>query len=140
MNNLLSQYFLAQLNLPYIWGGENPLLGFDCSGLVQYCLRGVGMDPPLDQTAQALYRHFHDRGHPIQEPQEGAFAFYGGSLNHITHVAYALNKRIIIEAGGGDATTKTIKDAQKRGACVRLRPWNYRKDCVAVLLPKYEGV
>ena len=29
----------------YVWGGENPKVGFDCSGLVQYTYRGVGVRP-----------------------------------------------------------------------------------------------
>ncbi len=133
----LSEYFKRYLDTPYIWGGNNPLEGFDCSGFVQWCFRGFGLDQPGDQTAQDLYFYWHDHGIVIEEPQEGALVFYGTSLNKITHIAYALNKRTIIEAGGGDSTTKTLKDASKKGACVRLRNWDYRKDYLAIILPKY---
>ena len=29
------EWALAQIGTPYIWGGESPGVGFDCSGLVQ---------------------------------------------------------------------------------------------------------
>ena len=31
---------------PYVWGGESPNSGFDCSGLVQYSYRQLGVDLP----------------------------------------------------------------------------------------------
>lgn len=31
------------LGVPYVWGGDTPS-GFDCSGLVQYCYRKIGID------------------------------------------------------------------------------------------------
>ena len=35
----------AQLGRPYVWGGETPEPGFDCSGLVRYVVKGVtGID------------------------------------------------------------------------------------------------
>jgi peptidoglycan DL-endopeptidase CwlO len=36
---------LTFLGTPYVWGGEQPS-GFDCSGLVQYVYRRLGMDLP----------------------------------------------------------------------------------------------
>lgn len=134
---LLSRYFLSMLNLPYIWGGQDPFNGFDCSGLIQFCLQAVGLDPKGDQTAQALFTHFMSNGHSLQEPAEGALIFYGTSPNHITHVAYCLDSRTIIEAGGGNQGTKKKADAIKQSACVRLRPWKYRKDYIGIIMPKY---
>jgi len=36
----------GQVGLPYIWGGEEPGVGFDCSGLTEWCYRSVGLYIP----------------------------------------------------------------------------------------------
>lgn len=36
-----------QKGIKYLWGGEKPETGFDCSGLVKYCFKqGAGMNLP----------------------------------------------------------------------------------------------
>ncbi|HEY1650828.1 MAG TPA: bifunctional lytic transglycosylase/C40 family peptidase [Acidimicrobiales bacterium] len=47
------QWALAQIGTPYVWGGETPGVGFDCSGLVQaaYAVAGVA----LPRVAQDQY-------------------------------------------------------------------------------------
>ena len=44
---------LRALGIPYRWGGESPASGFDCSGLVRWAYRGVGIDLP--HSSYALY-------------------------------------------------------------------------------------
>ena len=36
----------TQLGVPYVWGGESPGKGFDCSGLVQWAYRRAGINLP----------------------------------------------------------------------------------------------
>ena len=37
---------LAQVGTPYVWGGETPGVGFDCSGLVQAAYEAAGVTLP----------------------------------------------------------------------------------------------
>ena len=40
------QRAFALLGTPYRWGGTSPERGFDCSGLVGYVFRSIGVDLP----------------------------------------------------------------------------------------------
>ncbi len=43
----------SQLGVPYVWGGETPGVGFDCSGLTQWAWAQAGVSIP--RTSQAQY-------------------------------------------------------------------------------------
>lgn len=135
----LYDYALSFLGQPYAWGGDDPVDGYDCSGLVQEILASVGADPAGDQTAQTLYEHFRRQGR-ITTPQLGALVFYGENRNAITHVAFCLDRHRVIEAGGGGSKTKTRADAARQNAFVRIRPYDHRKDVLAVWMPEYVSV
>jgi cell wall-associated NlpC family hydrolase len=47
-------YALAQIGTPYVWGGETPGVGFDCSGLVQAAYAAAGIAIPRTSGAQWL--------------------------------------------------------------------------------------
>jgi len=44
-DNVITQT-LAYLNIPYLWGGEHPQTGLDCSGFVQLVFRKAGLELP----------------------------------------------------------------------------------------------
>ena len=118
---------------PYIWGGDDPMKGFDCSGFVQECLDSIGLDPKGDQTAQALYNYYrHSKTH---EAKKGNILFFGKDSVSITHTAICLNSILMIEAGGGRSTTKTIQDAINQNAFIRVRPITNRADLIAIVNP-----
>lgn len=131
---------LQFLKLPYKWGGDDPIKGFDCSGLIQELYAMIGIDPPGDQTAQSLYEYF--KGRSAEGARDtGALVFYGKSLIKITHVGMIICDNndgclSMIEAGGGGSSTNSPEDAAKQNAYVRIRPFNARTDIVSVLLPK----
>lgn len=132
----LIDYAKSHIGIPYSWGGENPVQGFDCSGFAQWILKSVGMDPKGDQSAQALYDWSVKS---LFEPNRdgGALAFYGKDPLHIIHVAFLLNQYQIIEAGGGDHTCVSREVAAKKGACVRVRMIEHRPDLVGIFMPNY---
>ncbi len=45
-------YALDQIGTPYVWGGETPGIGFDCSGLTQAAYAAAGIHIPRTSTAQ----------------------------------------------------------------------------------------
>lgn len=136
--NTCIDYAKRFVGTPYIWGGNNPLEGFDCSGFVQEILACVGMDPKGDQTSGMLYRHFREQGAVKTEPHPGALAFYGEN-NRIIHIAYCIDSQLVIEAGGGGRKTRTPEDAAQHGAYVRIRPAKRRKDYLVCLMPEYHA-
>jgi cell wall-associated NlpC family hydrolase len=137
--DLLKAYAFSLIGIPYRWGGENPISGFDCSGLVQELLKSVGLDPPGDQTAQALYDYFEKNG-SVNAWGLGALAFYGEDVTKIIHVAFCLDQYLMIEAGGGGSDTVSRDIADKRNAFVRMRPIKYRKDFLYVIKPYYRTI
>lgn len=135
----LVAYAISLTGTPYKYGGETPMDGLDCSGLVQLILKAAGIDPPGDQTAQGLYDHFENKStHGVF--QAGALAFYGKDLLHISHVAFMIDPYRVIEAGGGDSTTHRLQDAIDKKAFVRMRLVKYRPDFLETLKPSYSFI
>ena len=135
---LLRNYALRFVGLPYIWGGDDPMRGFDCSGLVQELLRAFGAHPNYndDMTAQGLYDALMKSGqYNVTLP--GALAFYGKNFRAISHVAMIIYPDIIIEAGSGGSATKTVQDAIDQNAYIRIRSLKRRSDLIACIMPKY---
>lgn len=137
---ILRDYALKFVGLPYKWGGAHPLEGYDCSGFVQELLASAGEDPPGDQSAQAIYNHFQAGRASVDKWGLGSLAFFGDSVTKITHVAFCLDQFRMIEASGGDQWVKFPEDAILRKAMIRIRLIRSRSDLVAVLKPYYRKI
>ncbi len=74
---------LSQIGTPYVWGGETPGVGFDCSGLVQaaYAVAGVS----LPRVAQDQYDTTPKLA-PGAVLAPGDLVFFGGGPGSIDHV------------------------------------------------------
>ncbi len=96
----------SQIGVPYVWGGESPGHGFDCSGLVQWAWRQAGVDLP--RTAAAQYDAIPHVS--LSDLQPGDLLFWGdGGISHVG-----------MYVGGGD-----IINAPETGELVRIEPiWN----------------
>jgi len=136
MNDLIA-YAMCFVGLPYHWGGDDTIEGFDCSGLVQEILASVGKDPPGDQTADGLFRHFINNG-TMDLRKPGALAFFGQLGKGITHVGFMVDSWRMLEAAGGGSKTRTLADAAKHNAYIRIRPITNRVDLVKVIMPDYK--
>lgn len=139
VEQVVYDYAKRMLLVPYVWGGNHPLEGVDCSGLALELLRASGLWPHgTDTTAQGLRDTLVERGWRrldiLREPPDfGALAFYGRSVKSITHVAFCLNGAQMIEAGGGGSKTRTPELAAEQGAYVRIRPIRGRSDLIEVI-------
>jgi cell wall-associated NlpC family hydrolase len=74
---------LSQIGTPYVWGGETPGVGFDCSGLAQAAYKVAGV--ALPRVAQDQYDATPKLG-PDDSLAPGDLVFFGGSPASIDHV------------------------------------------------------
>jgi len=98
---------LSQIGTPYVWGGESPGVGFDCSGLVQAAYRVAGV--ALPRVAQDQYDGTPKlaAGQPLAP---GDLVFFGAGPGAIDHVG--------LYAGVVDGAAVMV-DAPHTGAEVR---------------------
>jgi cell wall-associated NlpC family hydrolase len=65
-------YALDQIGTPYLWGGETPGVGFDCSGLTQAAYESVGITIPRTSEEQwTALPHV-----PLDDLQPGDLVFF----------------------------------------------------------------
>ncbi len=74
---------LSQIGTPYVWGGETPGVGFDCSGLVQAAYAVAGLELP--RVAQDQYDTTPKLA-PGAALAPGDLLFFGGGPGSIDHV------------------------------------------------------
>lgn len=94
----------TQVGRPYVWGGASPTTSFDCSGLVQWVYREIGISLP--RTAQEQF----DATLRIssEQLQPGDLVFFSDtypttSAAFVTHVGiYVGNGRMINAPSEGD--------------------------------------
>ena len=109
------------LGKPYIWGGDDPMRGFDCSGFVIECLKSVGILPRKgDWPAMGLYGMFP----LVENPYAGCLVFWGAP--RIIHVEFCIDDKLSIGASGGGSKTKTAADAISQNAYIKIRPFRSR--------------
>lgn len=110
----------------YTWGGDDPM-GFDCSGLVVEGLKSADIIPrKSDYTADGLWKRFRVKSLRRDEPEYGSLCFWFDKHGIAIHVAVCINEDSYIGAEGGGRHVKTLEDAIKANAFIKLRPLSSR--------------
>jgi len=106
---------------PYTWGGDDPMAGMDCSGLVVEGLKSAGLIPrKRDYTADDLWKLF--RHMRLDIPKCGSLCFWFDNQGTAAHVGVCINEDSYIGAEGGGIHVKTLEDAIKENAFIKIRP------------------
>ena len=106
---------LAQVGTPYIWGGETPGVGFDCSGLVQAAYKVAGITLP--RVAQDQYDSTAKLG-PSDPLEPGDLVFFGGGPTDVTHVGIYIGNGQMVDAPYTGADVRVESTPTTPGA-----PW-----------------
>lgn len=87
-----------QLGKPYVWGGETPQEGFDCSGLVFFAYNQV-LSAKLPRTANEMYHYRRAIDVADNDLQRGDLLFFHISTrNKADHVGVYLGEGRFIES------------------------------------------
>jgi len=106
------RYAESQIGVPYVWGGETPGLGFDCSGLVQWAWARAGFSMPrTTETQWAALPHV-----PLSQLRPGDLLFYynldgDNAVDHVT-----------MYVGSGPWGSSTTIAAAHTGTNISLAP------------------
>ena len=110
LRNRMVNYELQFVGNPYVWGGNDPHTGADCSGFVRYIYNNVaGISLPRVSRDQAKV------GTRINSSQmrPGDLIFYTGSNGVVNHVAMYIGNGQIVHAAS-------------RRSGIKISSWNYR--------------
>ena len=138
----LATYLLFFIGVPYVWGGNNVSIGVDCSGLLSEGFKAMGYMPwNADRSSQMHFDNLKssekwEMYYPGTTVFQDDVLVFGSSENNITHISVAVDGERMVEAGGGNRNTDTVKEAKKRNAMVRVRPISNRTDLIAVFRRK----
>lgn len=131
--NELVAYATNLIGTPYVWGGNTPQSGLDCSGLLYYIQKKAGSEVG-DLTASG-YSKLGARI-PIGEQKAGDFLFFG---TPVTHCAIFIGNGYMIESRGsrkntasnpGIGVVKSLVTRRSDLSCIR-RVWDEKS-------PSYE--
>jgi peptidoglycan DL-endopeptidase CwlO len=102
----------GQIGVPYVWGGETPGVGFDCSGLVQWAWGKAGISIPRTTESQ-----YPDMLHvALTDLQPGDLLFYY-NLDGDSEVDH-----VVMYVGSGPWGVDTTIAAAHTGTNVALAP------------------
>jgi cell wall-associated NlpC family hydrolase len=136
--NELVAYATNLIGTPYVWGGNTPAQGLDCSGLLYYIQKKAGSEVE-DMTASG----YSTIGKKIDIGQKkpGDFLFFG---RPVTHCAIYVGNGYMIESRGGRKNTasnpgigvvKSLVSRRSDLSCVR-RVWTEYNEALTYSIGK----
>jgi cell wall-associated NlpC family hydrolase len=102
----------GQIGVPYVWGGETPGVGFDCSGLVQWAWAQAGIKIP--RTTESQWPALVHVSLSDLEPGDLLFYYNLDDDNSIDHV--------VMYVGSGPYGVDTVIAAAHTGTDVDFEP------------------
>lgn len=136
--NELVVYATNLIGTPYVWGGNTPAQGLDCSGLLYYIQKKAGSEVE-DMTASG----YSTIGKKIDIGQKkpGDFLFFG---RPVTHCAIYVGNEYMIESRGGRKNTadnpgmgvvKSLVSRRSDLSCIR-RVWTEYNEALTYSIGK----
>ena len=114
------EYLKRWLFVPYRWGGDDPLAGIDCSGLIMEVLKAVGLAGEKDDlTAGGILQKFS--ASIVYRPTAGVLVFWKKPDGKIVHVGMMIDDVFFVHAASGDSTTVDMEAAIRQNAYVKMR-------------------
>ncbi|HXH04702.1 MAG TPA: C40 family peptidase [Candidatus Competibacteraceae bacterium] len=89
------------LGAPYVYGGHTPA-GVDCSGLVHYAYRQVGLNLPRDTLG------LYGSGRPTRQPLPGDLLFFRIASGPVDHVGIYAGGDQMIHASSGSGQVRRV--------------------------------
>ena len=129
MRDFIVLLALKLQGVPYIYGGNSPHTGFDCSGFVIWVLQVFKVLPAGDWTAEGLRKKFPKLPYAMSSLQKGDLIFYGTAAC-ATHVMMYCGQQMCVGAHGGGKTCISENIALLLGAKVGMKAVFYRADCI----------
>jgi len=102
----------TQIGVPYVWGGETPGVGFDCSGLTQWSWAQAGVSIP--RTAAEQWAALPHVSLTSLQPGDLLFYFNLDGDDQVDHV--------VMYGGSGPWGTQTTIAADYTGTTIALQP------------------
>jgi cell wall-associated NlpC family hydrolase len=106
------QAAVSQLGVPYVFGGEDPGVGFDCSGLVQWAWAQAGVSIP--RTTETEWPALPHVSLDALEPGDLLFYYNLDGDDQVDHV--------VMYTGSGPYGTDTVIQAPFTGSTVSYSP------------------
>jgi cell wall-associated NlpC family hydrolase len=133
LRGVVVEYAKHFIGIPYAWGGDDPMAGFDCSGFVVEVLHAVGKLQARDYSAHDLYTLF--KPNIVVLGYAGCLAFWLDDAGHAVHVMVLVDNAHVIGASGGGSKTTSLPEAIRDNAFIKMRPLSYRKGTPVIVDP-----